>query len=502
MTRMVQNPQLSFGATDISAIKFNPKSRDDIPKILRGLQYIYITPSLKEQVFSILETRVAPEISKNTGRPGMELWKILVMGVLRLDLNCDYDRLHELVNNHNTIRQMLGHGAGWEDDSEYQLQTIKDNVHLLSPELLEEINVAIVRAGHELVKKKENEVLRGRCDSFVVETNVHYPTDINLLYDAIRKVIQLTAQLCDNHGLSEWRQSVYNIKQVKRLMRIAQKKKRGSGKTAQQIAKQEQALKDSHKDYVMLAQRFLDKAQTTIKTLEGTVEFTMSDLPLVEGITQFSDDVIRQVDQIERRVLQGEVIPHEEKVFSVFQPHTEWVCKGKAGVPVELGLRVCVLEDQHQFILHHQVMEKKVDVEVAVSMVTTSKNHFSELSSCSFDKGFHSLENQKELKKKLEVVGLKRKGKLSQKSKAIEDSEDFKKACDKHSAVESAINGLEVHGLDVCRDHGIHGFKRYVALAVVARNLHRIGDILHKKVQKNLIRKSNRSRDGTFKQAA
>ena len=257
MTRMVQNPQLSFGATDISAIKFNPKSRDDIPKILRGLQYIYITPSLKEQVFSILETRVAPEISKNTGRPGMELWKILVMGVLRLDLNCDYDRLHELVNNHNTIRQMLGHGAGWEDDSEYQLQTIKDNVHLLSPELLEEINVAIVRAGHELVKKKENEVLRGRCDSFVVETNVHYPTDINLLYDAIRKVIQLTAQLCDNHGLSEWRQSVYNIKQVKRLMRIAQKKKRGSGKTAQQIAKQEQALKDSHKGYVMLAQRLL-----------------------------------------------------------------------------------------------------------------------------------------------------------------------------------------------------------------------------------------------------
>ena len=67
----------------------------------------------------------------------------------------------------------------------------------------------------------------------------------------------------------------------------------------------------------------------------------------------------RQIDQIRRRVIYGETIPHEEKVFSIFEPHTEWIGKGKAGVPVELGLRVCVLEDQHRFILHHQVMEKK-----------------------------------------------------------------------------------------------------------------------------------------------
>ncbi len=62
----------------------------------------------------------------------------------------------------------------------------------------------------------------------------------------------------------------------------------------------------------------------------------------------------RQIDQIRRRVILGEVIAHEEKVFSIFEPHTEWISKGKAGVPVELGLKVCILEDQHQFILHHQ----------------------------------------------------------------------------------------------------------------------------------------------------
>ena len=86
----------------------------------------------------------------------------------------------------------------------------------------------------------------------------------------------------------------------------------------------------------------------------------------------------------------GEVIPHGEKVFSIFEPHTEWVSKGKAGVPVELGVKVCILEDQYQFILHHQVMQQMTDDQVAVSMVAQAKQRFANLNACSFDKGFHS----------------------------------------------------------------------------------------------------------------
>jgi len=127
----------------------------------------------------------APDSDSNNGRPGMEQWKIFVLGVLRLNLNCDYDRIHELANNHKTIRQMLGH-ATFADEYEYKLQTLKDNVSLLTPETLDRINELVVNAGHRLVKKKEDEKLKGRCDSFVVETNVHYPTDINLLFDAWR----------------------------------------------------------------------------------------------------------------------------------------------------------------------------------------------------------------------------------------------------------------------------------------------------------------------------
>lgn len=154
MTRQVEKLQMEFGSVSISSIKFDPKSRDDIPRILRGLQYIYITESLRKQVFDLLESELFPNSSKDNGRPGMALWNILVLGVLKLDLNCDYDRLRELANEHGTIRQILGHGD-YFDKKEYELQTLKDNVCLLTPEILSKINILVVKEGHKLLNKKK-----------------------------------------------------------------------------------------------------------------------------------------------------------------------------------------------------------------------------------------------------------------------------------------------------------------------------------------------------------
>jgi hypothetical protein len=492
--RVVQNEQMTIGEVDISKITFDPKSRDDIPKILRGLQFVYMDDALRESIFSLLKTQIAPKVDKSNGRPGMTLWTILVCGVIRLDLNIDYDRLHELVNHHNTIREMLGHGAF--EDVRYHHQTLKDNVCLLTPELLDQINQLVVKSGHALMtrangKKKDAPALRGRCDSFVLETNVHFPTDISLLWDAMRKVITLTARLCEAQGLSTWRQHAYNLRLVKRHMRSAQNKKRSRAKSPEQQAKNEILIKGAHQDYIDCAQGYLDKARQTLIELTqsgaadvvgttGTVGINVARKIEIEG---FMAHAVRQIDQIQRRVIQGEVIAHEEKVFSIFEPHTEWISKGKAGVAVELGLKVCILEDQHQFILHHQVMQNQSDDQVTLEMITQARERFPALSACSFDKGFHSPANQSALKEMLDLVVLPRKGKLSKDAQAIEQAPEFVKARRAHSAVESAINALEVHGLDVCPDHGITGFKRYVALAVVARNIHRIGAILWQRDQ-------------------
>jgi len=500
--RIVKNPQMQLGEIDISQIKFDPKSRDDIPQVLKGLQYIYINTAIREEIFAALKKYISPEINKNNGRPGMDLWKIFVMGILRLDLNLDYDRLHDLVNHHGLIRQMLGHGA-FDREGNYQLQTIKDNVSLLTPQLLDEINQLVVKSGHVLLKKKESDLLRGRCDSFVVETNVHFPTDINLLFDAMRKVITLSADLCERYGLSDWRQHAYNVRYIKRLMRTAQNKKRLRAKIEEQKVKNAALVVKAHQDYIDVAKNYLTKANHVLNVIETTGLSDIRDGLLIESIRNFINHGTRQISQIERRIIFGEIIPHHEKVFSIFQTHTEWVMKGKAGVPVELGVKVCILEDQHQFILHHMVMEKKTDDQVAVPMIDEAKKRFQNLRTCSFDKGFHSPENQKELGEKLDVVALKRKGRLSQQARVIEGSAEFQKAKYKHSAVESAINALEVHGLDMCPDHGIDGFKRYVSLSIVARNIHRMGAILKQQEQKrDERRKIYFDRDTTLKRAA
>ena len=493
--RQARNPQMTLGEIDIASIRFNEKCRDDIPRVLRGLQYIYINEPVREEIFGLLEAHIQPTVDKTTGRPGMNDWTILVMGVLRLGMNWDYDALHEQVNEHGTIRQMLGHVDDF-GKHEYQLQTIKDNVKLFKPELLDKINEVVVKAGHALVKKKEDAPLKGRVDSFVVETNVHYPTDTNLLFDAMRTVIRLIAAVCVICGLSDWRQHAYNIRQVRRLHRKTQKKK-GAGKQQEapmtpRQAKQEADRLKAFEEYLTVCQGYLDKARFTLGKLEAPHLLDVQVKALQATIEEFMRHADRQMDQIRRRVLQGEVIPHAEKVFSLFEPHTEWIVKGKVGVPVELGVRVCIVEDQHQFILNHHVMEKQTDDQIAVSIVEKTKQSFPLLSGCSFDKGFHSPDNQMRLSELLDVVALPRKGKLSQPAQAIESSEEFIEARGKHSAVESAINALEVHGLDICPDHGIHGFKRYVSLAVLARNIHRIGCILNQRDKKRMARKNKK----------
>jgi hypothetical protein len=150
--RVVQNQQMQVGEVDIAKINFDLKSRDDIPKILRGLQHLYLDLGLRAKLFELLEEQIAPKVDKRNGRPGMTLWRIFVCGVVRLDLNIDYDRLHELVNHHDTLREMLGHGVF--DEERYQFQTLKDNVSLLTAEILDQINQLVVTAGHVLVKKK------------------------------------------------------------------------------------------------------------------------------------------------------------------------------------------------------------------------------------------------------------------------------------------------------------------------------------------------------------
>ncbi|MBN1576865.1 MAG: hypothetical protein JW913_09950 [Chitinispirillaceae bacterium] len=144
-------------------------------------------------------------------------------------------------------------------------------------------------------------------------------------------------------------------------------------------------------------------------------------------------------------------------------------------------MRVCIVESSDRFILHHMVMEEQTDDQIAVAITRETKERFPMLRSCSYDKGFHSPQNQQDLRKELDFVVPPKKGGRSPEEQVHEGCERFGELRRKHSAVESAINALEHNGLDRCKDYGLEGFRRYVALAIVARNIHRLGCILQER---------------------
>ncbi len=150
--RFEQTPKLD--AISITAVKLDKKSRHELPQLLSGLQYIFATPQINSQVFEILENKVLKG-KENTGRLGMSLWEILVLGVMRLNLDIDYDSLHDLSNHHTAVRGILGIRSKnvFSEGKYYELQTVKDNVGLMDDPTLKAISEVVVKAGHALKKK-------------------------------------------------------------------------------------------------------------------------------------------------------------------------------------------------------------------------------------------------------------------------------------------------------------------------------------------------------------
>ena len=198
--RAIREPLVRLGEIAIEDIEIDAVCRDDIPAVLRGIQHLYCNEELRQQVFDLLDAHFLPSVNRGLGRPGMDLWRIFVLATLKQGIGCDYDRLQDLANRHGTVREMLGH-SGLDDHHRYEHRTLVRNVSLLTPELLNKINELVVKAGHALFGQEPEAPLRARADSFVVETDVHYPTDVNLMWDAMRCLIRVCAELASAFGL-------------------------------------------------------------------------------------------------------------------------------------------------------------------------------------------------------------------------------------------------------------------------------------------------------------
>ncbi len=436
-----------------------------LPGLCAALKEIFVTPEWNEKIFEILENKLLSSNNK-TGRPGMDLWQIFVLSQVRLCQNISYDDVHHIANYDGLIRQLMGveSTAGF-DKQEFSYQNIIDNVSLLDDETVKQLNNIIVNFGHQVFKKKEGEALHLKTDSFVVESNVHFPTDYNLLWDSARKCIDMVTKLQEKYELQGWRKINDWRAELKNKMRALGRASAAGGKDKQS------RVYDAARTYLTKAKALLAKLE---KDKPNFPRNDIADAVILIELEEFMKLLQKHIDLLERRVIKGEKISHDEKMFSIFEQYTEWVTKGKMHPSVELGKKTAITTDQFNLIVDYQVMEHISDSEIVPELVERIVPA-QKVASWSFDKGFWHKDNKALLSQMVENLVLPKKGKCNKAQAEEEKKPLFKKLRNKHSAVESNINELENRGLNRCPDRGYHNFKRYIGMAVCAYNLKKIG---------------------------
>lgn len=482
--RQAMERQRRLDCDSVSQVVLNLNCRDELIPILRGLQQVYATPKVCEAILKLVERDVSAKSRSDRGREGLSYWCILVLAAVRLGCDLNYDKLHDLAENHRTLRSIME--IGEFDETHFSWKRIRDNVCLLQPATIEEIDQLIVSEGHKLLP---DAVKRLRADSFVVETNIHYPTDSSLIVDGIRKIIELCEPLATSRGQSGWRQHAQLLKTVKS---VARQIARIAAKKGPNYADR---LKTEYVKLLKKSGRVLGRAKELLATLQSATPARPADQVGGEKIhgdllelTTLETSIARtqQVREVaHRRVIKGEKVPNDEKLFSLFEPHTQLYKRGKAGEPVQFGRLVLVFEDGAGFLAQHRLLKRtESDRDVAIPETRRLQQRFNhQVEELSFDRGFHSPENHDELAKLVKSPCLPKPGfkqaaaQLAEQSKAA--GLTFRAAKQRHPGIESAIGGLQSgNGQKRCRDRGELGLERYLALGILGRNLHTFGRIL------------------------
>ncbi len=217
-------------------------------------------------------------------------------------------------------------------------------------------------------------------------------------------------------------------------------------------------IKRAVRDYLAVGRELSVKVRESLSRLcDQPVE-----LAHWEALEYFHRMLDKHLDLVQRRLLQEEIIPAHEKVFSLFEPHTEWLQKGKQRPNVELGHRLLIATDQNQLIQNYDVAAGVADVDRSVPVADRLLGRYGagSVASLSFDKGFTRTEDRELLSLYVPTVVMPKRGKKNAAETERESEKPFVALRKQHSAVESEINSLEHHGLNRCLDMGIKGYLR------------------------------------------
>jgi IS5 family transposase len=409
----------------------------------------------------------------NAGRHGITPAQTLRALVLMRVKNLDYRDLRERINDGFTLRAF----TLFDSHAVPQHDAFNRAFNRITPATLAAVNQLVVR---EAVKLGLEDGQQLRVDTTVVETNIHYPTDATLLCDIVRTITRLVWDLHERlprgvKGFTDRTRSARRRMQAIQRMTARQREQQQTPKYRELIRITEQVVRNA-KHVIAAAKRVRKVDVVTGAAIDA----------LCKEITHFCELGGRVIHQTRRRVLQGETVPAEEKLYSIFEPHTDLIKRGKTLKPVEFGHKVFLAESSHGLITDYRVLDgNPVDSDHVPASLDHHKKTFQHVpEDYAADRGFYSVENVQNCKDAgvSQVCIPQRGGQRTVEQEELERSRAFKKGQRFRAGIEGRISVLfRGRGMKRCLCKGRERFEILVGAAVLANNLMRIADLLDKR---------------------
>jgi IS5 family transposase len=408
------------------------------------------------------------------GRSGLTPSQILRSLVLMRLKNWDYRELRERIADGLTLRQFTDfYCARVPKHDAFQRGFIR-----LTPQTLKAVNDLVVRAAVDLGLEDGAKL---RVDTTVVQADIHHPTDNTLLWDVVRVVTRL----------------VWRLAEVLEMRRIKGFRDRTRSARRRMYEIQRMTTRQRHEQQTSTYRELIGIAEEVVGSARAAVEETrkmrgkdiiaaMAIAELHEQIAHFCGLGSRVIDQARRRVLDGEQVPNGEKIYSIFEPHTDLIKRGKVRTPLEFGHKVFLAESAQGLITQYEVLKGNPSDEVHVApSLQRHRQAFGRVPELyGSDRGFFSEQNLASCKRDgVKVVCIpQRGGKKTAEREAYEKSADFKQGQRFRAGIEGRISVLfRGRGMKRCLAEGRDRFELWVAAAVLANNLMRIAALLTKR---------------------
>jgi transposase, IS5 family len=405
------------------------------------------------------------------GRNGLTATQVLRSLVLMRLKNWDYRELRERIADGLTLRQFTDfYCAPVPKHDAFQRGFVR-----LTPQTLKAVNDLVVQAAVELGLENGAKL---RVDTTVVQTDIHHPTDNTLLWDVVRVVTRLLRRLAKALELRRIKGFCDRTRSARRRMYEIQRM------TTRQRHEQQTG---TYRVLIGIAEEVVGNARVSLEKtgkMRGKDMFVdMAIEELRRQIKHFCGLGDRVIDQTRRRVLDGEQVPTGEKVYSIFEPHTDLIKRGKVRTPIEFGHKVFLAESAQGLITQYEVLKGNPPDEVHVaSSLQRHRQAFGRAPELyGSDRGFFSEQNLASCKRAgVKVVCIpQRGGTRTARREAYESSPVFKKGQRFRAGIEGRISVLfRGRGMKRCLAEGCDRFELWVGAAVLANNLMRIAAML------------------------